>query len=203
MSDIRSETLRKLDEAASLGLVDEDIMPLLNSINSIDDLVTTSSCSGRFQLISVPRTGDKPGSCIIGKWHRTISKDEMMQAISGWDGEGELHLLVQPLLVHVRARDISYGAMLRSIAQESSLKFSTIRSVKLGSNGNLVPWGVVVEMLGTERMEVPIDGIDRDTLEKCMGPWVRRGNELIVRTKGHIPRLIEALERTFKRGLDP
>ncbi|MBN1390824.1 MAG: hypothetical protein JXA22_09325 [Candidatus Thermoplasmatota archaeon] len=196
MGDIRSETLRKLDEAASRGLVDEDVMPLLHSINTADDLVTTSSCSGRFQLISVPSTGDKAGSCIIGKWHRTVSEYELMQAIDSWDGRGELHLLVQPLLIHVRAKDIASGARLRNIAQECGLKFSTIRSVKLDPDGKVIPWGVVVEMLGTERMEVPLDGIERDTLFRCMGPWVRRGNELLIRTKEHIPRLIEALDGT-------
>ncbi|MGA1793108.1 MAG: tRNA-wybutosine modification methyltransferase TYW3 [Thermoplasmatota archaeon] len=197
MDDIKSSTLAKLDEAASSGLVDEEVMPLLSFINSIDPLVSTSSCSGRFQLISVPRTGDKLQSRIIGKWHRTVKEQEIIDALKTWDGEGELHLLVQPLLVHVRARDIASGAKLRGIAQECGLKFSTIRSVKLDQKGEVPPWGVVVEILGTERMEIPLDGIDRDTMMKCLGPWVLRGNELITRTKSHIDELVEALKRAF------
>jgi len=197
MDAIKSSTLAKLDEAASHGLVDEDVMPLLSYINSIDPLVTTSSCSGRFQLISVPKTGDKLQSRIIGKWHRTVEERELREAIESWDREGELHLLVQPLLVHVRARDISSGARLRGIAQECGLKFSTIRSVKLDQRGRVPPWGIVVEILGTERMEIPLDGIKVETLMDCLGPWVARGNELITRTKGHIPELIEALSKGF------
>ncbi|MGA1820881.1 MAG: tRNA-wybutosine modification methyltransferase TYW3 [Thermoplasmatota archaeon] len=197
MDDIKSSTLAKLDKAASSGLVDRDVMPLLSFINSIDPLVTTSSCSGRFQLISVPRTGDKLQSRIIGKWHRTVEEREIMEAMESWDGEGELHLLVQPLLVHVRARDIVSGARLRGIAQECGLKFSTIRSVKLDPRGEVPPWGVVVEIMGTERMEIPLDGIEREALLECIGPWVRRGNELITRTKGHIPELMDSLKEGY------
>jgi len=201
MDDIKSATLRKLEEAASRGLVDEEVVPLLHSLNSIDGLVTTSSCSGRFQLISVPRTGDKIGSDVMGKWHRTVSEKEILDAVDAWNGEGELHLLVQPLLIHIRARDVETGARLRSIAQECGLKFSTIRSVKLDPSGQVPPWGVVVEILGTERMEIPLDGIERGALEKCMGPWVRHGNELIARTKEHIPNLSESLKAAFDLAL--
>ena len=194
MEDIRSAALKKLDEAASRGLVDEDVMPLLISLNSVDELVTTSSCSGRFQLISVPRTGDKLGSTILGKWHREVAEEEVLDAVDKWDGEGELHLLVQPLLVHVRARDIVSAARLRSLAHGCGLKFSTIRSIKIVDGGDIPPWGVVVEILGTERMEIPIDGIEREALLECIGPWVRRGNDLLKRTKSHIGELMQALE---------
>lgn len=194
MEDLKSGILKKLNKALSQGLVDEEVIPLLSILNSTEGLVTTSSCSGRYQLISVPRTGDKVRSDILGKWHRTIGTSELIGALDMWNGEGELHLLVQPLLVHVRAIDIATGARLRNTAQECGLKFSTIRSVKLDVKGNVLPWGVVVEFLGTERMEIPLDGIDRDVLERCLGPWVKRGNELITRTKGHIETLILRLK---------
>lgn len=194
MDKMKSLVLRKLDEAVSNGLVDEELIPLLSFINSIDGMVTTSSCSGRYQLISVPRTGDKVGSKVIGKWHRTIEIDELIEAIETWDGIGELHLLVQPLLLHVRTIDIKTGAKVRKIGQECGLKYSTIRSVKLDSEDEVPPWGVVVEMLGTERMEIPIDGIDERALTSCLGPWVKKGNELITRTKSHIDDLLARLE---------
>ena len=194
MDDVKSLTLKKLEDAVSQGLVDEEVVPLLFSINSNEGLVTTSSCSGRYQLISVPKTGDKVRSRILGKWHRPVTKPEIWEAISDWDGDGELHLLVQPLLLHVRAVDIKTGARLRNTAQECGLKFSTIRSVKLDQKGEVLPWGVVVEILGTERMEIPIDGIDKDSLENCLGPWIEKGNELVSRTKLHIDEMIDLLK---------
>jgi len=193
MGDIKSNTLKKLNEAVSQGLVDEEVMPLLSILNSKEGLVTTSSCSGRFQLISVPTAGDKLGSNIVGKWHRTVEVTELEEAIGSWNGEGELHLLVQPLLIHIRAKDIETGARLRVLAQQCGLKFSTIRSVKLDGDGNVQPWGVMVEVMGTERMEIPLDGIPKEALDSCLEPWVRRGNQLITRTKGHIDKMMMEL----------
>ncbi len=197
MDDIKSVTLNKLNEALSSGLVDEEVIPLLSILNSKEGLVTTSSCSGRYQLISVPRAGDKVGSNILGKWHRTVEVSELSEAVGSWDGDGELHLLVQPLLLHVRAIDIKTGAKLRNLAQDCGLKFSTIRSVKLGQRGEILPWGVVVEFLGTERMEIPLDGIDRSVIIDCLDPWVKRGNQLITKTKGHIKTLMNRLGNGF------
>jgi tRNA wybutosine-synthesizing protein 3 len=193
MDKIKSHVLKKLDQAVSEGQVDEELIPLLSFINSFDGMVTTSSCSGRYQLISVPITGDKLGSKVIGKWHRTITVDELVDAIGTWDGNGELHLLVQPLLIHIRTIDIRTGAKIRKIGQDCGLKFTTIRSVKLDQEDEIPPWGVVVEMLGTERMEIPIGGIDERALAVCLGPWVTKGNELITRTKSHIDDLMKML----------
>jgi tRNA wybutosine-synthesizing protein 3 len=197
MDKIKSAVLGKLEEAVSNGLVDEELIPLLSLINSFNGMVTTSSCSGRYQLISLPMTGDKLGSKVVGKWHRTIEIGELVEAIDSWDGNGELHLLVQPLLIHIRTIDIKTGAKIRKIGQECGLKFTTIRSVKLDAEDEIPPWGVVVEMLGTERMEIPISGIDRRALSLCLGPWVEKGNELITRTKSHIGDLMGRLEEGF------
>ena len=95
--------------------MDDEVIVLLHAINSIDDAVTTSSCSGRFQLIQVPKLGDKLGSNILGKWHRKVSEEEVLEALGKWDGTGQVHLLVQPLLVHIRCRDIATAAKLSTM----------------------------------------------------------------------------------------
>jgi tRNA(Phe) wybutosine-synthesizing methylase Tyw3 len=200
MDRLKADVLQKLDDAVSQHLVDEDVVPLLFSFNRIGPAVTTSSCSGRYQLISVPTAGDKVGSQVVEKWHRTVEPREIMEAIDRWSGEGELHLLVQPLLLHVRTKDISTAARIRALGQEAGMKFSTIRSVKLDKNGEPSKWGIVVELLGTERMEIPIDGIPMDILSVCMGPWIEKGNDLIRRTKTRILRLMELVERDFPPG---
>jgi len=202
MDRLKADVLRKLDEAVSRNLVDEDMIPLLFTLNRIDGAVTTSSCSGRYQLIGVPKAGDKIGSEVLGKWHRPVEPGEILEAVEGWSGKGELHLLVQPLLVHIRTRDIQTAAKMRAMGQEAGLKFSTIRSVKVARNGVLSKWGVVVELLGTERMEIPIDGIPLETLSVCMGPWIEKGNGLILRTKERIPRLIDMIERDLPSTQD-
>ena len=96
MDNLKKDVLRKLEDAVSRNLVDEEVMPLLSSFNYIDEVVTTSSCSGRYQLISVPRTGDKVSSDIVGKWHRTVHVEELLGAIDQWDGTGELSTRLRP-----------------------------------------------------------------------------------------------------------
>lgn len=193
MDPFKQGVLEKLDEAVSQNLVDGDAVPLLFLLNSIDSIVTTSSCSGRFQVIEVPEAGDKQGSTVLGKWHRKVDAEEVLEAAGKWSGEGELYLLVQPLLVHARCRDIGTAVELRNISQACGLKFSTIRSLKLDREGRPAEWGAVVEMLGTERLEVPLDGLPGGCLDGCIRSWVDRGNILLDRTKDHIGELIGVL----------
>jgi tRNA(Phe) wybutosine-synthesizing methylase Tyw3 len=197
MDRLKSDVLRKLQEAVSQDLVDEEVIPLLSSLNEIDGVVTTSSCSGRCQLITVPGTGDKLSSAVLGKWHGPVNVDDLLEAVSKWNGKGELHLLFQPLLLHIRTRDIGTAAKIRNLGQDAGLKFSTIRSIKLDGNGDPAPWGPVVELLGTERMEIPVDAIPKDRLKECLPGWVERGNRLMKRTKEHIPLLMELIGERF------
>lgn len=194
---MKEATISKLDDALDKGLVDREVVPLLEAINRLEDAVTTSSCSGRFQLIQVPNPGDKLNSNVLGKWHRKIESGEVMEALGRWDGTGQVHFLVQPLLVHIRCRNIETASRLRNLAHGSGLKFSTIRSMKTLPSGGVPEWGVVVEFLGTERMEVPLHIFPREDLESIVPPLINHGNELMERIKLRIPAMIDSLIKEF------
>lgn len=202
MDELKLRILAKLDDAVSQNLVDEDVIPLLFSLNDIEDLVTTSSCSGCFQIISMPGPGDKRRSVVLGKWHRKVTKEEVMDAIQRWDSKGELHLMVQPILAHIRCRDLGSAVWLRNLAHGAGLKFSTIRSIRLDSEGRPAKWGTMVEIMGTERIEAPIDGLNEMELDHCLDQWVPKGNALLERTKGHIPDLIKGIDGSRGNNLD-
>ncbi len=193
MGDVKQETLRKLDEALMNGLVDQEVIPLLEAINKLPWAVTTSSCSGRLMVISVPEPGDKLGSTVLGKWHRTVSSEEVLDALGKWNGSGQVHLLVQPLLLHIRCMDIVTASELRNLANGNGLKFSTIRSIRTDHSGTIPDWGVVVEFLGTERIEVPLHIYNRDSMPFIIPPLVVHGNELLVRIKERIPTIVSAI----------
>ena len=75
---------RKLEgyiEAKEKNEVDEDIVPLLDLINSFEDFVTLSSCSGRIAVIDMPEFGDKVEATFLGKWHRCVSYEEVFEAV--------------------------------------------------------------------------------------------------------------------------
>jgi len=185
--------LAELMEAKRQGRVDAEVVPLLEAVNSHPDLVTTSSCAGRVQLISAPMLGDKLGSEVLGKWHDEVSTEDLVSAYERWDGNGTLLLMAQPMLLHVRCRDLRSAVFIRNSAQGAGLKFSTIRSVKLDRTGEPAEWGIVVECLGTERMEVPLTGLSRDAVMECMGPWALHASMLMRRTKSHIAELVRIL----------
>ncbi len=189
-TDLKDRTLSSLEAAIEKGAVDEEMIPLINAINRIDDLVTTSSCSGRIQLICMPRPGDKLNSNVLGKWHRRIEEGELEEALGKWDKEEMLFLMAQPLLLHIRARDLQAAVRVRNSCQGAGMKFSSIRSLKL-SGGSAKDWGTTVEVMGSERMEVPLHPLPDEILSETIGPLVGFANDLIIRTKSHIPVLID------------
>jgi tRNA wybutosine-synthesizing protein 3 len=58
---IKEQALLSLREAIKKGLADEEILPLLELINSKEGWVTSSSCAGRIVLIR--KAGEKGGFC--------------------------------------------------------------------------------------------------------------------------------------------
>lgn len=97
----KRRALERLDKEGA----DDDIAGLIELLNGFDDYFTTSSCSGRVILISIPEIGAKEEAEFIAKWHREVSKDEVLKAMGTWkDVDGELWLMSQSPILHVSAR---------------------------------------------------------------------------------------------------
>ena len=147
-------------ERLRLRGADEEIVPILSKINSSEDFFTTSSCSGRIVLISIPEIGAKREAKFIGKWHRPpVSREEVQEALKLKWREGitegrEIWLLSQSPILHVACRDLEKAKALLRIAIESGFKYSGIKAISKGGK-------VVVEIVSTERMDVPLgkDGV--------------------------------------------
>jgi len=133
---------------------DEEIAPIINRINNFDDFFTMSSCSGRIVLISIPEIGAKREAKFIGKWHRSVTKEEVLAAIKlKWREEitkgREIWLLSQSPILHVACKDLEKAKALLRIAIESGFKYSGIKAISKDGK-------VVVEIVSTERMDVPL-----------------------------------------------
>jgi tRNA(Phe) wybutosine-synthesizing methylase Tyw3 len=128
-----------------------------------------------------------------------VTSDEILIAFDRWDGTGQVHLLVQPLLVHIRCRDIETAAFLRNLAHGAGLKFSTIRSIRISSSGEIPEWGTVVEFLGTERMEVPLHVFDRERIYEIISSLTGHINELLTRIKGRIEEIETAVRNIHNK----
>jgi tRNA wybutosine-synthesizing protein 3 len=147
----KSVFVRRLVEEGAHGKVDFDIYDFLLTFNkSLSDYYTTSSCSGRIALAMAPRLSYSKGSGLfkfIVKWHRPVTYSEVVNALNGIEGS-DIWLLVRAPIMHFVARDLHGALTILRMAREAGFKHSGIYSVTRD--------GVVVEVQGEDRFEVPI-----------------------------------------------
>ncbi|AIF68546.1 hypothetical protein PAP_00500 [Palaeococcus pacificus DY20341] len=139
--------MEKLNEALNRGLVDRDIISLLEKINSLESYFTTSSCSGRIVVMEMPDFGDKLNAKWLGKWHREVSLEEVKEAIAKHN-DGMLWFMLHSPILHVASKTLEDAVALLNLAIMSGFKNSNIKSV---SHKKLL-----VEIYSTERIDVPL-----------------------------------------------
>jgi len=184
----KKKALESLNEALEKGLVDSDIIPLLNKINSPENYFTTSSCSGRINIMQMPDLGDKLNAIWLGKWHSEVKIEEVLNAINKHD-EGMLWFMVHSPILHVSAKTLEDAVELLNLAIACGFKHSNIKSV---SHKKLV-----VEIRSTERMDVPLgrDGelwVNESYLAKIVSManlQLRRAKEKLRKLENEIQKL--------------
>ncbi|HEC77366.1 MAG TPA: hypothetical protein ENI33_08975 [Thermoplasmatales archaeon] len=144
--DARNKALSSLQNAIVKGEVDDRALPIIEKINSMADFFTTSSCSGRIALMEIPSFGRKREAKNLGKWHRKIKIEEIREVLSK-ASKGEIWFFVQSPIFHVSTVSMENAKKLLDLAIQSGFKNSSIKTL----NGR-----IVVEILGTERIDVPL-----------------------------------------------
>ncbi|NJE05747.1 hypothetical protein E3E36_06240 [Thermococcus sp. M36] len=182
----KEKAMAGLRKALAEGKVDGDIIPLLDKINSLENYFTTSSCSGRISVMEMPDFGDKVNSVWLGKWHREVSVEEVLEAIKK-HSNGQLWFLVRSPILHVGARTMEDAVKLLNLAIGLGFKYSNIKSV---SHKKLL-----VEIRSTERMDVPLgaDGelwVSEDYIERITAI----ANDQLRRFKGKLKKLEEEMK---------
>jgi len=142
----KDRALEKLGEAQSKDEVDENILPLIDLINNSEEYYTSSSCAGRILLLQIPELGDKKQAKFLGRWHRAIKTEEVLEAIKKSD-KGTIWLLAQSPIIHIGAKTNTAADKIVKIANASGFKNSHIKSV--GKKP-------LVEIGSTERLDAPI-----------------------------------------------
>ncbi|XRP96908.1 tRNA(Phe) 7-((3-amino-3-carboxypropyl)-4-demethylwyosine(37)-N(4))-methyltransferase Taw3 [Methanocaldococcus sp. 16A] len=146
--DDKKRTLMNLELAIREGLVDEEIIPILNKINELDDYYTTSSCIGRVGIMEIPKDKNpKLYSRWLGKWHHYATYDEMFDALKERK-EGYLVFVMNSPILHIACKDIDSAKKMLELAIHSGLKASSIKSVSEKR--------VIVEILTTYKVDAPI-----------------------------------------------
>ena len=189
MMTIFEEQKKKALERLRIRGADEEVAEIIEALNRLDDFYTTSSCSGRVALICIPEIGAKREAEFIGKWHRAVTKEEVLAAIKA-PKKGELWLISQSPILHVSCRGLEKAKTLLRIAIESGFKYSGIKAISK-DNGK-----VMVEIMSTERMDVPL-GKDNEIFcsETYIAYIVQKANFMLTRGKGKLERLYYGLEK--------
>ncbi len=169
----RGNSMKKLEEAEENNEVDQEILPLLNLINSLKDFYTTSSCYGRISLLH--DVGSKKDSGWVGKWHREVEFGEVLLALEKKPDDGIVWLKYEPAILHVVARDPEGAIKILTAARNTGFKKVGIIAMKKDRN--------MIEVCSTERMDVPI---------------IQDGTLLV--DTGYIKYLVETANKQFKKG---
>ena len=144
----KKRTLTNLELAIREGLVDEEIIPILNKINNLSNYYTTSSCIGRVGIMEIPKDKNpKLYSRWLGKWHHYATYDEMFDALKERKNGYIVFVMNSPIL-HIACKDIESAKKMLELAIHSGLKASSIKSVS--------DRRVIVEILTTYKVDAPI-----------------------------------------------
>jgi len=147
----KQKAILKFESALSKNEVDKDIIPFLEKFNKKENYYTTSSCAGR--IILLHDLGSKKFSYFVGRWHRKVKYEEILEHIHRFcekeeSSKGILWFKQEPLILHIVSKDLEGAEKILKIAITYGLKHSGIIS--------LSKQRYVVEINGNERMSVPI-----------------------------------------------
>ena len=180
--------MRKLEKAKSENLVDPDVLPLLDHINSLDNFYTTSSCYGRISLFCHVRS--KFEDFAVMKWHRKINFDEVMAALNSASCSGSIWFRQEPSIFHIVSKDFDGAVKLLDIALKSGYKNSGIAVLKEGR--------FMVQVISTERIDAPLTSKGKLLVSE---EYVRFLVELANNKFGVVQKKLERFETAVRENL--
>lgn len=182
----KKSALIKLKKAQKEKKVDSGILSILNLINKSGDYYTSSSCFGRIVLLEIPRIGDKKQARFLGKWHGTISTNEIFSAAK--DAKtGQIWLLSQSAIIHIVAKTSDAADWILKTAIRNGFKNSGLKS--FGKK-------FVIEVCSTERLDAPI-GKDGDIYcsKNHLDLLINISNEIIIKSTNKLHKFEETLKK--------
>jgi tRNA wybutosine-synthesizing protein 3 len=195
---LKSRILARLSFEASKGLVDSDIVAILEALNRHPYLVTVSSCSGRIALISAPKPGDKKLGGIVAKWHRPISVEEVKRALV-YASHRYTWLSVQPVVLALYAYGEDVAETTVEALVRAGMKYTGAR--RLSS----CPRTYYILSMGVERLDIPLVYEGRRLFDDEKLPvLVKMANELLSLAKTKLAALkrVAASISFWKPGSD-
>lgn len=188
----KKEFLDKKDKSKK-GSVDEPIRGLIDTINSLEDFCTTSSCSGRILLFTVPKSNKKNEVEFLFCSHKKIHYNQIKKAIiSNYNKKNieknDVWLKVQPAILHVSCKNIDCARRLLNTARGVGFRRSGIISIGKSK--------IIVELISTERIEAIASKNGKLVIdEEYFKVLVKEGNKKLEKTWEKIDKLNVMLKK--------
>ena len=176
------------------GSVDEAAWPFIETINSLPDYYTTSSCAGRINVFLEPSSGKKHEARWLYVTHGMADWRRVVEVLKDLPPE-TLWLRMESPIYHVACRDQAAAERLLRVCQASGWKRSGIIST-----GGRSPRQrrVMVEILGNERIDTPVaSGGELFFDEKFTRFLVSKANEKLLHTRRRMEDLRLVIERSL------
>jgi tRNA wybutosine-synthesizing protein 3 len=133
------------DDKSSIGSWDKPILSLCEKINSLENLYTLSSCSGRIVLIK--NIDKKTHDLFVLRSHGKITFNELKKALENFKGKESLMFKQEPPILHICCKELEDAEALLNKARLAGWKNSGIMSL----SGR-----IVLELRSTESLALPI-----------------------------------------------
>ncbi|ABU82179.1 tRNA-wybutosine modification methyltransferase TYW3 [Ignicoccus hospitalis] len=179
---MKARALERLRSEAALGMVDGELLELLNLINSHQGLFTTSSCSGRITVAcSDISPDDKRSTRIIYKTHRTTSVPAIENALREAKCKHLWAKSSHPLL-DLFAKELDLAWDIVDLAKKAGFKYSGVQ--RSGSYYRVI-------IRSNENIQFPLNGDDDS---KKLAKVVSELNKFLLEGKVRLARLLSLLD---------
>ncbi len=135
----KKQVLSRLDKSKK-GSIDKQIMPLVKSINSLQDYYTSSSCLGRIFLIEISKTRRKDKSNWLLVKHSKVNLKEIKDSLKKIS-QKPVWFKQEPLILHICCKNIETANKMLKTCREAGLKRVGIITISKR---------IIIEVIGTE-----------------------------------------------------
>lgn len=140
----KKNCLNKKDKSKK-KIIDKEIKPLIDLLNSLDNYYTTSSCSGRILLIEKKSDKKKDARFTFAE-HKKASFKAIKQSLRKLP-KNDLWLKQESIIMHICCRNLESAEKLLKIVRDLGIKRAGIINVNKR---------IIIEIIGTEAMETII-----------------------------------------------
>lgn len=188
----KKEFLSKKDKSRK-GSIDNKIKKLVNKINSLPDLYTTSSCSGRILILAIPKINKKNKIQYLFCSHIKIKFNEIKRTIiiNNKKIVGDIWFKVDPVILHIACKNMDSAKKLLNTARDIGFRRSGIISIGKSK--------IIMELISTEKLDAIVAKkgkllIDEDYFKIL----VNEGNKKLEKTWEKIDKLYNKLTFSAK-----